>query len=662
MKIGLRVILGILAIVLTILISSFLSVNISEKALQDFIGHEAISKTQEALETIDDTILIRIEEVDFFAHAISSHPILAESNRYFDTHPNLAKYIQEKDKEWISLPKEAITPFIKEIVGNPLSQQIRWRLQETHPQEKIFAEVFITNKYGVNVAQSTKTTDYYQGDELWWQQAKETGRHIADLQFDESSEQYAITIASRIDDQNGNFAGVIKALLTVDEITNLIQKNILRAREQVLMTLITKEGKIIYSSEGYKPFRDVSDLLTLKRQSGAGKKFLIVEDEEGQKSKGFLAWAESEGSHEFPGFQWILFSQYETNTLFAPIKRLKITLLTITLLVTFISIIIGFSISYSVSSPINKLTGIAQNLSEGRLTVAIPDDLKNLTDEIGQFAKVFDSMRQRLKITYDSLEKKVKERTADLENKTFQLEKTKKELERSNKDLEQFAYVASHDLQEPLRKIIAFGDLFQEEMGRNISENAKDYLHRMQNAAYRMRNLIEGLLQYSRLNTRALPFEEVDLEKIVQDVLGTLELTIQETGATIEVGYLPRMKADQLQMEQLFQNLIMNALKFRKPGQKPRITITSWPAQIGWVQIAIQDNGIGFDEKYTERIFYPFQRLHKSGEFEGAGIGLSICKKIVERHGGQISVKSNPQEGSTFIIHLPTHEIERSQK
>ncbi|MGK7909644.1 MAG: CHASE4 domain-containing protein [Synechococcus sp.] len=236
------------------------------------------------------------------------------------------------------------------------------------------------------------------------------------------------------------------------------------------------------------------------------------------------------------------------------------------------------------------------------------------------------------------------------------------ELARSNQELEQFAYVASHDLQEPLRKIQAFGDRLNSKFGKALDERGRDYLERMQGAAQRMQTLIQDLLTFSRVTSQAQPLESVNLTEIVEGVLSDLEIRIHQTEAKVEFGTLPELEADPLQMRQLFQNLIGNALKFARPGISPIVTIRSERCQIHIGQaeetsdvyrISIADNGIGFDEKYGDRIFKVFQRLHGRSEYEGTGIGLAVCEKIVERHGGNIEARSQPGQGATFTITLP---------
>ena len=270
---------------------------------------------------------------------------------------------------------------------------------------------------------------------------------------------------------------------------------------------------------------------------------------------------------------------------------------------------------------------------------------------------------QRLQAEHDLLEERVLERTHELNELNL-------ELERSNRELQDFAFVASHDLQEPLRKIQAFGDRLRTVQGPNFTDQGRDYLNRMHSAAGRMHTLINDLLVFSRVTTKAQPFQPTDLGKIAEDVVSDLETRIEETGGSVEIGPLPVIEADELQMRQLLQNLIANALKFRKTDVPPHVRISAEriaarPSENGhfpseeMVKIYVRDNGIGFDEKYLDRIFTPFQRLHGRNEYEGTGIGLAVCRKIVERHGGELTAESSSGKGSTFIVSLPTTQKEK---
>ena len=242
------------------------------------------------------------------------------------------------------------------------------------------------------------------------------------------------------------------------------------------------------------------------------------------------------------------------------------------------------------------------------------------------------------------------------------------ELARSNAELDKFAHVASHDLQEPLRKILAFGERLKTKYGEVLTEQGYDYLERMQKAAERMQTLINDLLTLSRIRTKAQPFIPVDLAQVVREVLSDLEVRIEQSKGQVEVDELPTLDADPLQMRQLLQNLIGNALKFHPKVEPPRVRIYSQllkaedPKPLGnsakdtLCQICVEDNGIGFDEEYLDRIFNPFQRLHGRNDYEGTGMGLAICRKIVERHNGSITAQSSRGQGSTFIVTLPLQQ------
>jgi PAS domain S-box-containing protein len=231
------------------------------------------------------------------------------------------------------------------------------------------------------------------------------------------------------------------------------------------------------------------------------------------------------------------------------------------------------------------------------------------------------------------------------------------ELERSNADLRNFAHVASHDLREPLRKITAFGDRLRQHCEEALDERGRDYLQRMTDASHRMQGLIEDLLAFSRVSMHRLPAGDVDLNEVLDTVLEDLEIGIGETGAVIERAQpLPLIQADRSQMGQLFQNLVGNALKFHQPGQPPRLVVTATSPSPGRVRLEFRDHGIGFDPRYAERIFGIFQRLHGRNEYEGTGVGLAICRKIVELHHGTITALGEPGVGATFVLDLPLQQ------
>lgn len=272
--------------------------------------------------------------------------------------------------------------------------------------------------------------------------------------------------------------------------------------------------------------------------------------------------------------------------------------------------------------------------------------LTNYKTEAGMFVVAF--------IIDISLRKKQE----DLIKKSIiELKQYSDELKASNAELENFAYISSHDLQEPLRKIQSFGERINAMEREKLSEQSKDYLDRVMKAAQRMRALINDLLAFSRLSSKPQQFEKIDLNQALRDVLSDLEIAIEKSRAKIEAADLPVIEGEPTQMRQLFQNLISNAIKFRKVDSIPVIKIHAQKnnslsdKKSEYVDLIFEDNGIGFDEKYIDRIFNIFQRLEVQ-KYEGTGIGLAVCRKIAQRHGGDITAKSKIGEGATFIVTL----------
>ncbi|QJD80473.1 PAS domain-containing sensor histidine kinase [Spirosoma rhododendri] len=334
-------------------------------------------------------------------------------------------------------------------------------------------------------------------------------------------------------------------------------------------------------------------------------------------------------------------------------------------------------------------TGIAYHAWEAPATLAVDGKLirshfnftyKPLFDETGQVYAILNvainveesvQNRQRLQESQDQYRQLAEQLEERVHQRTHELDTLNDALSRSNENLQQFAYVASHDLQEPLRKIQSFGDLLLESYEQQLG-NGVEYLRRMQSAAGRMSTLIRELLNYSRINTTSHQRlnGQVSLGPLIDQLKDDLLVAIQESNARIVVDQLPTVSGDELQLRQLFQNLLSNAIKFRQPGVPPLIRITcgtitdaQLPAGVVPVSkaaqyycIGVRDNGIGFDEKYLDRIFQVFQRLHTTSQYQGTGIGLAICEKVVTNHGGAIHADSKPGAGATFSIYLPVSD------
>ncbi len=395
----------------------------------------------------------------------------------------------------------------------------------------------------------------------------------------------------------------------------------------------------------------------------------------GNKTKEILLSDKENANQEIIGYVYLGLS---LGNLHKRINEFQVSTLAFTSLFIFIGVMLTLFLTKRITAPIKKLSLATKSISEGILDQYVH---VQTNDEISDLAGTFNHMIGRLQAYRRDIESHNEEllrtNTQLLQEINYRkriensLEERTVELMRSNKDLEQFAYVVSHDLQEPLRKVLVFGDRLITKHGKTLNNEGRDYIERMKNASIRMQTLIKNLLAYSKITTNARPFSRVDLATTIRNVVSDLEIQIEKTKGCVSFGNLPVIDADPLQMYQLFQNLIGNALKYHRKDVHPIVDIQAQYLNgikqdrnltshgNGFCQITVTDNGIGFNEKYAEFIFGMFQRLHRRDEYEGTGVGLSICRKIVERHSGSITAKSTPGEGAKFIIVLPIHQGKR---
>ena len=574
-------------------------------------------------------------------------------------------------------------------------------LKDTADVREDTDSIFVLDKNGIIVA-SNKETDIGKdkSNNSYFLCAKE-GAFVKDA-YVSSTGKNSIAFSAPVFDEDRVLLGVVVARVPI-EILNKITTDRTGLGETGEIYLINKDGYMI------TPSRFVNDtFLKQKVETENARDYFGEHEHEGVIYKNYMGTEVLGAYAHVMDMRWCLRAEIDVEDAFAPVTRLTQTLLSIFALVSVLGLILSILIARRAIRPIVKLHHGTEEITKGNLDFKVGTKAE---DEIGQLSRDFDSMTAELKKSQAELEEysrgleeKVEERTNELADKVKEseeqanatlnlledvneakneletsrqailnmvhdLETGKREaenakemlaaanvkLERSNKELLDFAYIASHDLREPMRKISAFGQLLQESLKGKLDEDEEENFAFMIDGATRMQQMIDDLLVYSRVSTKAKPPARVDLNAVIDD-LKNVELAVQveETGGVINVPEpLPPLHADPSQIHQLLQNLLGNGLKYRRKGVPPVITVRGREVNGNMVRIEVQDNGIGIEEQYCANIFGMFKRLHSREDYEGSGIGLAVCKKIVERHGGEIGVESNPGVGSTFWFTVP---------
>lgn len=410
MKIRNKLIISFLTVALSVFLVGYFSANKVQEILQDSIAKSAVILARETMDKIDRLVYVRAEELQIYFKNLRVTEIILKANQEFEKIENVKQFIKQKDKEWTAAEKGITTPFMQEIIDKELSKELKrildfFQLKYGYP---VFGEIFITNSYGTNIAQTGKTSDYYQADEEWWQTAKKDVLYIGDIKYDESAKINSMDVCIRIDDDKGNFLGVIKAVLNAQGIINIL-RNIeayhthnkhdhgsQQHHNSLHFDLINKDGRILFSTHKVGFFEKVNKefLSNFYSKTGAHTHYFIgTHPDKKNEYEELFFHAHSQGDRDYKGHSWILILQYKIEEVFAPVVKLRSILLTVSFSVAILAVLIGLFVSYTIINPLTKLRKATIEIGKGKLNTRIEVNTK---DEIGELAKSFDEMTRKL--------------------------------------------------------------------------------------------------------------------------------------------------------------------------------------------------------------------------------------------------------------------------
>ena len=695
--IGVKLTASFLAIFLLTVVFGIYSLFTTQRALQKAVGQTSLVSAKNQIARIDKDIFLKIEDIQLYSKDAVLQKTLLESNRLFAELG--AEYISQADADWVSAPEDVVTPFMQALIENEVSDALYEEFiafWERKYGSRAYGEAFVTNKYGANIAQTGKTSDYYHADEKWWQTAKEKGFSVGEVEYDESAKAWTMPFGVRIDDQEGNFLGVIKAIPHFQEIISEVELTLKKYRTTEL-ELLTSSGQLIYSSSVFKMLDDVSGENFFKQISDGQDGFFI--SHRGGRDMLF-SFARSYGFRDFKGLNWILLIGHDTSEIFSDVYKLRNTVIGVILMLFALVAFLTLVLKREFSDPIKKLTEGAEYISRGNLNVKIKIDSK---DEIGQLARAFNRMASRLGGVYENLESEVENRTLELKNRVSELDKTAKMLVRRDVELTQtreqlqdrlrdlnaiakrlvrrdfelfeanetlrkideaksrFVSIAAHQLRTPISAIKWTIHMTMDNDFGKIPKAAKDALKIAAISIDRLVELIGRLLNVASIEEGRFVynFSEISIEDVCKNVFKESINIAKMRGVSFKIflpkNPLPLVYADFDNLIIVVQNLVENALRYTPKEGSVEIIAALDSQNQGLARVSVKDNGMGIPKHQKGLVGQKFFRGDNvvRSQISGTGLGLYITSKILEKHDTKLEFESEEGRGSTFFFTLP---------
>ncbi len=774
MKISFKLMVSFIMIAAFIGIASTISINFSHESLSDSIGQSSLLVSSEIINHVDREIYNRIEEFELLSKDLLVQQTILFSNKEFETLGNVQEYIDKKDKEWVSSPKKEITPFMKQIIDNKLSDELRKSLMffEEKYGYNVLGEIFVTNAYGANVAQTGKTTDYKQDDEDWWRMAKDKGLYVRDVEFDESAGVYSTDIGIRVEDDTKNFLGVIKVVLNIEEAINIIKEVEGTAKYQnSQFTLLNGKSEVIYSTKGFGLFEDVSNYPFYGKIEGKSGYFVSDKGTQDENEKLF-AYSRSEGYRDYKGLGWILILEHEKAEVLKEANELRDSLWVISTVVVGLALLMGIFASRTISRPLTKLKKFTEKVAAGNMDESIEssgnDEIHDLTSSFDFMVKSLNKSKKELVVTekkyrtlydespvlYRTINKdgiiincnktytkslgyskdeligssifmtidensldamknsfetwrstgRVKNREVWLKRKngsTFptliaasnlydannklvgsntviqditEIYEARKKVEEDallklqltefkklDKLKDEFASMITHELKTPLATIKGHCEILKE-LGTNDRFHADDLgsINEIHKSTFRLERLIEDVLDVQKLEMGRMSFYNKKFN--ITEFLSEVEKDFSPTMKEKEIKFVNSTKeeltvvGDKYRIRQVIDNLVLNSIDFM-PKRNKRIEV-GVKSEDHKIVFYVKDNGTGIPSEMQPLLFRKFYQTDTSPrrKHPGTGLGLVVCKGIVEGMGGRIWFKSKVGKETSFYFSIPIKE------
>ncbi len=637
MKLLYKLFLGFLFVAAMSWIIGYFSVNHSKEILEMVFIDNSETLARGIAKGIEENILNTITIFREFSQNTLTQNTLATSNKDFEKLPDIQAYILQKDRAWISSQKREITPFMDNLINNDLSRELRRKIQfyEKEAGHQVSGEIFVTNQYGANVAQTGKTSDYRQDDEDWWITTKKNGHYLSNVQYDDSAELYSLDLGLRIDDRDGNFIGTVKIVINFQSIINIIREEkpsgIHKDYKTMSFKIIDKQGRLIFSTKEFDFLEDASHLLPADNQL-RDHEHPVISSKRGkidreQSETTLVTHAHIKGLKDFNLPEWFLIAEHGSEELFAPVTALKNKVMVISATITVVSLLIGFFVSFPIVRNVKKLMAAASSIGKGDFNARIEVNSK---DEIGKLAASLKQMKEELKSS---------------EAQLIQSEKLSA--------IGKLSAGLAHELSSPLEGL---SSLIKVQRTRVEKKDSKEYHHLtlMLKSCEYMAKIIRDFSVFSRRSDAV--FEEIDANKTIDESLVLVRSSLKQKNIELIKEYtrdIQKVRGKKTELQQVILNIIMNAIDAM--DNSGRLVIrTGLTLKQNMIVMEFQDNGSGIQSEVINKIFDPFYTTKDPGS--GTGLGLSVSYGIIRNHGGDIRAESRVGEGSTFSVFLPVAE------